>query len=247
MKYLLYIIAFLLAVTAVVGYQFLAPPVAQKDAAITINDKVVTREEFDRLFRSHRQRAADRREFIDSLITKELLIQESQREGIDREEPFRLSIQNFYEQSLIKTMVDRKFASLSLSVGDDELKQHLALLGKRFHLTVFSYETEEEAKRGRHEKGETASGCFGDLSREVREAVAPLRPGGTSGPVPAGGRFIAVRVDGAEAAPSCAPPSSEAGQVRRALLEEKKEKVISEWVAGLREKAVIRILVDERK
>ncbi len=67
---------------------------------------------------------------VNSLITKELLLQESQREGIDKEESFRESIQNFYEQSLIKLLIDRKFASLHVTVSDEDVNRYIALMNK---------------------------------------------------------------------------------------------------------------------
>jgi hypothetical protein len=97
---------------ALIVFQFFeGRPDAGKKAAIIINDKVITLDEFAGMKPSHDEHRAD---FINSLIARELLIQEAQRTGIDKEENFRRSLQGFYEQSLVKVLMDRKLTLLSI-------------------------------------------------------------------------------------------------------------------------------------
>ena len=63
----------------------------------------------------------EKKHFIHSLINKELLIQEAQRLEINREESFRRSVENFYEQSLIKNLMDRKYADLKIKVSERDV------------------------------------------------------------------------------------------------------------------------------
>ena len=108
MRYIYYIIIILLGLSAIIGYELRGKLSSPKEAAIVVNGKTITVEEFSRVCSSKPTDSGDKNDFINSLITKELLIQESQREGIDREESFRRSIQNYYEQSLIKLLMDEE-------------------------------------------------------------------------------------------------------------------------------------------
>jgi hypothetical protein len=182
MKYIYYIIAILLVLSAVIGYLLTPPRVQEKKAAIVINGKVITADEFDRLYASRPGGLSGREAFVNSLITRELLIQESRREGIDKEEPFVQSIRNFYEQSLVKLLMDRKFASLHPDVTDEEVDRYLAFLGKKLHLTIFSFSDIRKAEKGASKNGEKRTLFLSDLSPELKAAVAALRVGGSSGP-----------------------------------------------------------------
>ena len=245
MRYLYYIVAILLVLSAIIAYQLSTPAAPKQKAALIINEKVITTDEFARLFESRQARGEGKRDFINSLITRELLIQASRKEGIDREEPFRKSIQNFYEQSLIKLLMDRKFSSLAISVTDEELSRRVGLVRKKIHLTIFSFTDPESAEKGVFQNGETTTGCFEDLCRDIQAAVAGLEPGQKSNPLMVGGRYLVVRLDNAVDATSCAPRSVDRERLRRALIEEKKEKVINDWAADLRKKAFIKILINE--
>ncbi len=247
MRYLYYIVAILLLLSAIIAYQLSVPAVPEQKAALIINEKVITTEEFARLFEARQARGEGKRDFINSLITRELLIQASQKEGIDREEPFRKSIQNFYEQSLIKLLMDRKFASLDISVSDEELSQCVGLMRKKMHLTVFSFADQEGAEKGVTQKGETTAACFRDLSQDIQSAVAGLEPGQKSKPLMVGDRYLVVRMDKAADAAACAPPAVDRERLRQTLREEKKEKIINDWVSDLRKKAFIKILINERQ
>ncbi|MFH1138198.1 MAG: hypothetical protein V1816_19165 [Pseudomonadota bacterium] len=67
----------------------------------------------------------DRNCFLQQEIERHLLIDEAMRRGLDREEPFRASIQNFWEQTLITNL---------LRVKNDEFKKKVIV-------------TQEEVKR----------------------------------------------------------------------------------------------------
>jgi hypothetical protein len=183
-------------------------------------------------------------DFIDSLITKELLIQESQREGIDKEEPFRRSIQNFYEQSLMKLLMDRKFASLQVSVGDEEVNSCVWSAGKKFHLTIFSFDNVEEANKSKYQDGESRSMYFEDIAGDIRSAIVRLKQGEMTAPVKSGDKYIVIRLDKVEPAARRTLLPSEVEKIKKMLTDEKKQQMIDDWIAGLRKKASVKILLD---
>jgi hypothetical protein len=242
-RYIYYIIVILLGLSAIIGYELRSESPSPGEAAIIVNDKVISVEEFNKLYSSRSSAAEDRGDFINSLITKELLIQESKKEGIDKEEPFRRSIQNFYEQSLIKLLMDRKCACLNITVTDDELNRYIASLDKKMHLTIFGFDSADESRKGAYRDGEKKSVYFSDLSTDVRNSVMSLKEGELTGPVKTDGKYIVIRLDKIEHVPARAPSIRERDGIRKMLLEERKEKILSDWTADLRKRASIKVLV----
>ncbi len=246
MRYIYYIIIIFLALSAVLGYELLSPPIPAKDTAMIINGQIITMDEFNRLCTSPPHHLKPQADSINSLITRELLIQEAQREGIDKEESFRRSIQNFYEQSLIKLLMDKKFDSLNVSVGDGELDRYISFLGKKIQLTVFTSDTAEDAERGNYEYTKTSEMNFEDLSRDVRSRITPLNKGEKTKPFMEDEKFVVLRLDKAINSVSTSPSEKEREDLRRMLISEKRERMIEDWVAGLRKKADVKVLVTRK-
>ncbi len=244
MKYLYYITFAVVAVSVAAVYFLAAPQTPSPNSVLIINDRVITNDELKILYASVRPDMKDEDDFMNSLITKELLIQESRRIGIDKEEPFRRSLQDYYEQSLIKLLMDRKLASLNVSVSDDELDRYVPYLNKKIVLSIFSFEDLDKAKSGRYRRVEQKRSSFEDLSNEIKDRVVHLKKGEMSQPVKSGNVYITLRIDGIYSLPSPAPPLEERERVRNVLIEAKKEKMINDWLADLRNKARIKIFVD---
>lgn len=247
MRYIYYILIIVLSLSALIAYELRSKPHTPQDTALMVNERVITVDEFNKLYSAYPYAAESKNEFINDLIVKELLIQESQKQGIDKEESFRRSIQNFYEQSLIKILIDRKFSSLDFSIRDEEFNQRLALLTKRFHLAISTSDTEEEARLGKYRKSETKAVYFDDLSQDMKDAVASLSEGKTSAPIRSGEQYVVIRLDKAEPAYSRTISASEKEKLKTMLVEEKKEKLINEWIADLKSKATIKIPIAEGK
>ncbi len=243
LRYIYYIIAVLLLLSAVIGYALMPKQVPEKKAALIINGKTVSADEFNKLFSSQSAHPSDRENFINSLITRELLIQESQKEGIDKEETFRRSIQNFYEQSLVKLLMDRKFSSLNVSVSDSDLDNYISFLNRKMQLTIFSLRSPEEAK-SINLTGEHKTLYLEDLCQELRPFVAGLKVGDRTEPIKTGDNYVVVRLDAIEK-PSPLQGGHDREEVRKMLAEGKKQKMINDWIAALREKAKVRILINK--
>jgi hypothetical protein len=246
MRYIYYIIIIFLLLSAAVGMELRSKRSSTKDPALIINNRIISTEEFNRLRTSQPSGQRGKSDFINSLITKELLIQESQREGIDKEESFRQSIQNFYEQSLIKLLVDRKFASLHVTVSDEDMNRYIALMNKKLHLTIFTFNSPEEAEKGVYKDGESDTVSFRDISKTMQSIIIQLREGGVTRPVRSGKEYIVVRLDGTETTSAKMPSDREKEELKKVIFEQKKEDMISDWIADLRKEASIKILVNER-
>ncbi len=247
MKYIYYIILIVSLVTAVVGYQITAGKSSrpEKDAALIINKKIVSTDEFKRLYASGSTQISSKTDFINALIMKELMIQEAQQEGIDKNEDFRLSIQNFYEQSLIKLLMDRKFAKLPVEVSDRDIERYRDLQTKQLHLTISSATDEVAAAAGRFLEKETKIVCYQDLSEDMREKVFALTEGESTSPFRAGKAYLVVRLDKTELRQDNMSATLNKETVRLILTQQRKKQAIEQWMTDLRAKATIRNLVKE--
>jgi hypothetical protein len=243
MKYIYYILIIMFGLSAIVGYELFGKVETKKEAALIINDRVITTDEFNNLYSSRPSYIKDKNEFLNSLITKELLIQESQKEGIDKEEPFRRSIQNFYEQSLTKLLIDRKFNSLRITLPDDELNRYIELSNKKLHITIFHFDDEGKAKKGIFRDGERKTLYFEDLSKDVRYGILTIKQGEITAPIRMGEKYIVIRLDKIEPSLTRIIPDIEKERIRKMLIEDRKEKIISDWIADLRKKASIKIFI----
>ena len=246
MRYIYYIIVILLALSALIGYALFPSRISPNNVAVTINDRVISTEEFNRLHAAQAGGTKDSSDFLNSLITKELLIQESQKEGIDKEESFRRSIQNFYEQSLIKLLMDRKFASLQISVSESDVDKYVSLSKGRLSLTVFSFDNEDEARKAGAGNGENKKVYLEDLSEILRSSLVPLREGEMTEPVRNGDKFIKIRLDRVEMIPTRAAPAVDREMIKKMLADAKKEKMINDWIAEVKKKSSIKIFLNEK-
>jgi hypothetical protein len=245
-KYIYYILAIVLLLSAVIGFELVPNRVPEGKAALRVNRRIITLDEFNQLYSSFPLYAKNRGDFTNSLITRELLVQEARNEGIDKDERFRRSIENYYEQSLIKLLMDRKFASLHVVVTDEEVDRYIRLLNKKVSLTIFSTDGVAEIGKDRFRSVEHRTALFDDLSEDVRDAVAGLKEGEMSGPIKMAKGFVVIRLDTIGNSSLQSSPSDRE-TVRRRLTEAKKEKMISDWVAGLRNKASVKIYLDTQK
>jgi hypothetical protein len=241
MRYLYYIAAILILATAVIVYQFISDiPSGQKNAAIVVNERIISAEEFDALKPPHDE---TREDFINAVVTKELMIQEAQKEGIDKEESFRRSIQNFYEQSLIKALLDRKFASIKSEVNDGEIDKYVLLADKTLDLTIYTADNPEDAKANKFRE-ERRLISFSDLSREMKSVVILLKKDDKSTLIQAGDKYIVIKLNDIRSGLKKSVIDRE--EIRGSLVEEKRELQMNAWMEGLKKKATIKVLVKAR-
>lgn len=86
----------------------------------TINDYHLSLDTFQRQLASELELEPDykltidaKREFLDSLIRKELLIQEAVRQELDRQPAFTKAIEKYWESTLIRDLIDKKGREIS--------------------------------------------------------------------------------------------------------------------------------------
>ncbi len=94
-----------------------------------------------------------RREYMDRLVEKEILLQEAQHLGLDREKDFMKSIENYWEQALLKSLLQRKSKEISglIHVYENEIEDYYKTSGEDLPLS----KVRAEIRRAIRQKKET--------------------------------------------------------------------------------------------
>lgn len=83
-----------------------------KQVLAKINDYDITKEEFQEEFKQSAFGRVDtlesRKEFLNNLINRKLILQDAQRKNLDKDKSFLKMVERFWEQSLLKLALDRK-------------------------------------------------------------------------------------------------------------------------------------------
>ena len=94
-----------------------------------INNYEINKEEFEEEFKQSAFGRIDtlesREEFLNNLINRKLIMQDGQRQGLDKNKNFLKLIEKFWEQSLLKLTLDKKTQQVagSVFVSDKEIEQ----------------------------------------------------------------------------------------------------------------------------
>jgi hypothetical protein len=101
--------------------------------AIKIAGTTFTADEFEELFKNSPYaivgNAEARKEFLDNLITRILILKEAEKLGLDKDANFLKSVEFFWQQSLLKLTIDKKTKELALNVRieDKEVRDYYEL------------------------------------------------------------------------------------------------------------------------
>ena len=119
-------IAFLLLLAlAVCGCTKPAP----KDRRVVakVNNYEITKDEFNEEFQLSPYARSDtpdsKKEFLNTLISRKLILQDAEAKGIDKEKDFLKMVERFWEQSLLKLVLERKSKEIAgaVAVTDKEI------------------------------------------------------------------------------------------------------------------------------
>ena len=241
MKYLYSILAIIAAATVITLFLLLPEKkVDQGDVALSINGRTIGKEMVESEGKKRGYHSDEQTEVMDNIITRELLIQEAERREIHKEESFRQSLKTYYENSLVKTLLDRQNESLQVAVNEAEIDAYLGYLGK---IVTFSRleripASLEEAKGL---KGVGSTALFSELASPVRLLLASLAPGQFAVKYDTGSEAYALRLDRVEDGPEKTVKPVERERVREMLIGHKKEQQMQRWLADLRKDATITI------
>lgn len=248
MRYIYIVAGLILIIVGISGMTLLKPRTPVSKEAAKINERLVTLDEFAK---AYEEKAAacpvrpDKKQFLDDLVTKEILIQEAKRLGLDREEPFRRSIQSYYEQTLLKNLTQKKMSDIKVSVSEEEIASYYASMGKAYELRVITLPSEHEANEAVRnfpsERAERRTFQMDEIPQEMLEAVLALRVGEVSlKPVPCDKGFLVFRLDGYRA--TFVPPLERIhDEVKKTIEEKKRRNEMEKWLEGLKKNSRVTI------
>lgn len=185
-------------------------------------------------------------EILHTLIDRKLLIDEAVKSGLSQDERFLESIKSFWEQTLIRELIEKKNGEWAdrLVVTDAEIRLRHALMGSKVTLRVIEAGDIRSAEAALAElpiRGEVIGPLFiEDISHLDPLFAAFGKKEGDRAVAGSGGDFFAYEVVKKE--PSGGPPLEEVYEaLRTRLLEEKKERALEEWLEGRKKAAAIRV------
>ncbi len=184
----------------------------------------------------HSEEYAD---LLDSAITRELLIQEAQRQDIDKEESFRLSLKSYYEESLIKILMDRQYAQPISEITEAEVDSYLSFYGK---IVTFSrLSVKDRVVEVAATPGTINEVLFDDLAEPMKILLSSLNPGEHAIRYDTGNDQYAIKLE--KIADSGAPPTQlpDINRVKTLLEEYRHQQQIDNWLNELRQNASITI------
>lgn len=110
--------AVLLLLVIFLFFKLKTPP--REDYLVKINNYTITPQEFIEEFKgsayAKNNTPEGKREFLNMLIRRKLVLQEAEARGLDKDKEFLKSIERFWEQSLLKRAMDKKFQEIQGSI-----------------------------------------------------------------------------------------------------------------------------------
>lgn len=238
MRYLYYILAIVVLMSLPLLWSVLGRgQVNVSKPEIIINDRIISHDELEQLLQAQ-PHDKNRQDYMDSIIMKELLIQEAIRRKINKEEGFRRSVENFYEQSLIKILLDRQYQQFNPEVSDEEIQAYRTLSRTTVTLEKTLYPALAEAQDGRSGQTTTVTAPFDFLADQLKFILLGLKPGEASTPVQTMEGFAVYRLQQLQATSGNDPVDD--AEIRRFITDRKKELLYDEWTESLRKQADIR-------
>jgi hypothetical protein len=206
---------------------------------LAINDRIISEDEFETMLK-RKPSNTSRAQFVESVIDRQLLIQEAIKMKINTEESFRQSVEKFYEQSLIENLLDRKLESLVVDVTLDELAAYETLRQQTLSLTKQVYPGMKDAAAKTNGTVETIVADFIDLSDDLKFIVLHLTPGKSSPPHTDAYGVSVYRLDDIQKKQQ--GNTVQALDMKRVSLfiqDKKKEQLLDEWIHTIKASADI--------
>lgn len=249
-------------------------PSPESPALAVINGRSITQSEFDLRWaelpetrRTHYDREGGKRQFLDDLITRELLLQEAERLGLGRSPRLRQRLEALREQMILDELTLQAVGAAA-DVTDGEFEAYVAahreLLPadaeiRTARIVVDTPELAHTLKRQLEHGGDFAKlagrfstdktsrihggdlGVFrpGTVAPEVETAILSLKVGMISDPIKTESGYHLVKIVSRES-PDPRVVHAARAQLRRELIAEKRFKQYADFIAKLRGHAVIR-------
>ena len=135
---------------------------AEKVVAI-INDYEMTIEDFNyeskeilRMGKMLGGIPVTKEDMLEALITREILVQEAHKEGLDTDKDFMKTIELYWEQTLLRNLLVKKAKDIAkrATVYDDEIGDYYNKMKTKLKAKVFVFANEKSARKALSYKGD---------------------------------------------------------------------------------------------
>lgn len=251
-------------------------PASQDNPVLAIvNGKAITLSEFDFRWselpesaRARYQSEGGKRQFLEELISRELLMQEARKRGLHRSPSVRYRTQRF-EETLLLDQVMREAVKEKVEVSQEELEEYYAshgavlpapdrievsqIVSKNIYASrdikrMLNEGVSFAALAKRYSTDQYSRAKGGDIGLyqkgtappEVEAAIYKLRPGWTSDPIKTESGFYIVRVNSRKPGDTKAVMAARE-RLKQELYSEKRQTHIKAYLVNLKSSATIRI------
>ncbi|MBI5378577.1 MAG: peptidylprolyl isomerase [Nitrospirae bacterium] len=264
-----------LASWGLVGCNSGVPAPEKGQVLAEVNKKQITVEEFNKEIEKippfirpmFTQSDKGKREFLDDLITREVVFQEAGRQGLDKDPEYLKRLEEFQRNALLEVLLKKEVEDKA-SVTEEEVKQYYAAHKEEYrddkvrasHILVKTEEearaVEQELKKGRSfaelaKKHSTdaaskkSGGDLGEFSRgqmipEFERAAFTLKKGEMSGIVRSEYGYHLIKVTDRKEG-KLQEITQVSGQIRQKLVRDRQRQVFEAWIAGLKKAATIHV------
>ena len=250
-------------------------PPPEEGVVALVNGRQITQTEFEARWgelaeatKARYEKEGGKRRFLDELITRELLMQEARKLGLDQNDAIRDRAQRYREQLILDELLKDRIKT-KIELSNEELdafyEQHAQELLTPLKVRVSQMllpnisaakDLEKQINQGGHfaqfaqrysidEKSKAKGGDLGPYRKdlvvpEVDEVVQTLKPGFVSAPIKTDAGYYLVMVSSLDTEIIQADVAVRE-RLRQELLNEKRRKRFDDVIVDIRAKATIRL------
>ena len=241
-------------------------PEAKKKVVAKINNVALTVEDFKGeanplLMKKYSSYSSlkQKDQVLEELITKEILLQEAQRLNLDKQKSFMKEIEGYWEQALMKSLINRKLQEFSplIQVNSQDILEEYNRLKRRIQaeLIIFNDKPDavklskaamdfDEAKQSLKARiaWESVADWYNanELPQKLENALFSLNPGQVSLPIEYNNSWVVIRVLNAEPRQIGALGELKP-KIIKDIIRKNKELLLDNWIRELRKKASVKI------
>jgi peptidyl-prolyl cis-trans isomerase C len=250
-------------------------PPPEEGVVALVNGRQITQTEFEARWgeladatKARYEKEGGKRRFLDELITRELLMQEARKLGLDQNDAIRDRAQRYKEQLILDELLKDRIKT-KIELSNEELdafyEQHAQELLTPLKVRVSQMllpnisaakDLEKQINQGGHfaqfaqrysidEKSKAKGGDLGPYRKdlvvpEVDEVIHTLKPGFVSAPIKTDAGYYLVMISSLDTEIIQADVAVRE-RLRQELLNEKRRKRFDDVIADIRAKATIRL------
>ncbi len=241
MKYIYFILGIILLISCaygVISYKGSGEPPGEN--ALVVNERVIPFAELQQMWQQKPYHYRDQNEFIDDLVLREVLIQEAINGGIADEDQFKRLIKDFFEQSLVKTLLDRKQLEQPIELSEPDLANFRKAQHLRYRLTLLRYQSYQQALAGEAAQEQQLIEDFVVLPEALQVRLLSMRSGELSTPFADGADYVRIQIDQIDKLPQLQESVISDDELRQHLHYLLQQKILEEWILRVREQAIVR-------